>query len=30
MSIVFEHKTIVENSIEDAFAWHEKKAHLED
>ena len=25
MSIVFEHKTIVENSIEDAFAWHERK-----
>ena len=25
MSIVFEHKTEVENTIEEAFAWHERK-----
>ena len=25
MSIVFEHKTHVENSIEEAFQWHERK-----
>ena len=26
MSVVFEHKTHVDNSLEDAFAWHERKA----
>lgn len=25
MSVVFEHKTHVDNSLEDAFAWHERK-----
>ena len=25
MTMVFEHKTHVENSIEEAFAWHERK-----
>ena len=25
MTVVFKHKTHVENSIEEAFAWHERK-----
>ena len=25
MSILFEHKTEVENTIEEAFEWHERK-----